>query len=243
MNIQDIKASASEHSPAILAGLAIASCVGAVVTTAIAAKKAETVRYQVVDDARTTMVNRVRARWRYYVPSALLVVTSVSSIVAMHSVQAQRLAIVDAAYAAASSQLVRWKNAVAEHADEETKERIEVAASGASDSTEVPSVLLVSGEIVLCYDEYTGRYFRSNVETLRRVENNINSMIIHDFAASLNDYYSAIGLEDVRMGDSLGWNTDRMLDLTFGTRLSDDGIPCLTVMFSLDPIESWSRLS
>jgi hypothetical protein len=84
---------------------------------------------------------------------------------------------------------------------------------------------------VLVLESYTGRYFRSTMEDLRKAENAINHTINHDLYATLSEFYAHIGLSSTAVSDNLGWNSDRLLELRFTTAIHD-GTPCIVFEYN-----------
>ena len=103
-------------------------------------------------------------------------------------------------------------------------------------------VIVLNGD-VLCYDAYAGRYFRSDVEKIRKAQNDINEQILHSNYASLSDLYQLIGLESTAVSEEVGWNTDKMLEIKFTTALTDDNKPCLVINFEVSPARQYFRFS
>lgn len=68
----------------------------------------------------------------------------------------------------------------------------------------------------LCCDLWSGRFFRSDAESIRRAFNDLNEQRLSDscFAASVNDLYYYLGLEPNEIGGEFGW------DNTFGEALN-----------------------
>lgn len=58
----------------------------------------------------------------------------------------------------------------------------------------------------LCYDRLSGRYFWSDIEVIRRAVNNLNADLLDMGFVSLNDYYDALELPNVKYGSSSGWH-------------------------------------
>ena len=58
----------------------------------------------------------------------------------------------------------------------------------------------------LFYDSWSGRYFKSSIEFLRRVINDLNYRLISEDWLDLNEFYYGLGLEPVKMGSMVGWN-------------------------------------
>ena len=53
---------------------------------------------------------------------------------------------------------------------------------------------------------------------------------------TLNDVYYALGLSNTKMGDDLAWSVeDGMIDFNFSSQLTEDGIPCLVVDYTIGP--------
>ncbi len=94
----------------------------------------------------------------------------------------------------------------------------------------------------MCFDMYTGRLFLSDMETLKKAQNDVNYDVLNNFYASLTDFYDKIGLAKTTTSDDVGWNSDKMLELTFSTTMSDDQRPCLAMTFAVEPIRNFHRI-
>ena len=81
----------------------------------------------------------------------------------------------------------------------------------------------------------------SSMETLRKVQNDMNKIILDDMYASLNDFYYRIGLDPMNLGEELGWTIDGLIELKFSSRLSEDGQPCLVVNYETLPRSDFYR--
>ena len=63
--------------------------------------------------------------------------------------------------------------------------------------------------------------------------NILNRRILSENYCSVNDYYEALGLDPIDVGEELGWNTDDgMIELHYSSQLTVDNQPCVV----LDPI-------
>ena len=102
-------------------------------------------------------------------------------------------------------------------------------------------VIVTGGGNVLCYDMYTGRYFQSDMETIKQAQNNLNHHILNNVYASLNDFYDMIGLSRIKTGDEIGWNSDKLMEIYFSTTMSDDQKPCIAIDFSVEPVRNYFR--
>jgi hypothetical protein len=88
----------------------------------------------------------------------------------------------------------------------------------------------------LCYEAFTGRYFLSDMETLRQAMNDVNATILHDGEACLSDFYVLVGLPMTTQSDLVGWNTDKLLELHFTAALTTDNRPCISMNYRVAPV-------
>ena len=102
-------------------------------------------------------------------------------------------------------------------------------------------VSIASGGEMLCYDTVSGRYFKSDIETLRRAENTLNQRLLNSSYVSLNEMYREIGLDEVKLGDDMGWVPDNMIDFRFSARLADNNQPCVVLDYKIDPKLDWRQ--
>ena len=95
----------------------------------------------------------------------------------------------------------------------------------------------------LCYDSITSRYFKCDIEKLRKVENMMNKRLLSEMYISLNEFYYEIGLNQTDIGDDLGWNIEEgLVDLEFSSQLAEDDTPCLVIGYRVSPRYSFRSL-
>ena len=163
---------------------------------------------------------------KIYVPVAVAGTLSFVCLLVSHRVSMRRQAAAEAAYRLAMTkmhdyiektrEIVGPKKAVTIH-DEVMKDK--VSKKPPRDN----QIILTGGGDVVCYDEHTGRYFRSNPETIRKAVNDLNLRLRDEMFLSLNEFYYEIGLGRVAMGDDLGWNIDRgAFEIEYTTMLLED---------------------
>ena len=87
----------------------------------------------------------------------------------------------------------------------------------------------------LCYDSLSGRYFKSSIEHIRRAQNDTNEEIIADWSVNLNTFYDFLGLNPIKLGENLGWNTNNILRLSFDSALTPSGEPVLVLDYEVYP--------
>ena len=80
---------------------------------------------------------------------------------------------------------------------------------------------------------YSGQYIRSDIETIRRVINDLNSDLLTEGELTLNDYYYALGLRQTTTGEQLGWkytgSKDEQLRIRFSAQITEKNEPCLVL--------------
>ena len=108
----------------------------------------------------------------------------------------------------------------------------DIAANPVSKS----NVIITGHGDSLIYDSWSGRYFVSDIEYVRRAVNGLNAEVIQEMWASVNDFYDFLNIPDIEAGSECGWNVDHRLDVVFSTQMADDGRPCLVIEYVQRPI-------
>ena len=61
-------------------------------------------------------------------------------------------------------------------------------------------------------------------------------MVSGDDYISLNEFYYALDLDGVSIGDDLGWNVARgLIELDFSAQLDTDNVPCIVIDYVVAP--------
>lgn len=231
----------SDNTPAILTAFGVAGVFSTAYLTHKATVKStrEITLYLLEkdEDYIWTKKELLELVWKHYIPPVAVALASVTCIVGAQAVNARRQAALIGAYTVVERAYNEYKDKVVETVGEkkEAVVREELAKDRIEASKQDSKQIVVSGVNVLCYDVLSGRYFQSDIETLRRAMNDINEQCINDQYASLNEFYSKVGLPTLPMGESLGWNTANMLELQFNYIGSEDGRPTLAVEFRDQP--------
>ena len=96
----------------------------------------------------------------------------------------------------------------------------------------------------MCKDSISGRYFRSDLDTIRKIMNELNRKMLIDNSISLNEYYSAIGLDNVKDGDYMGWSVDSgLIELNFDACIANDDEPCIVIDYNIIPFKGYNIYS
>lgn len=177
----------------------------------------------------------VRVTWKCYIPAAVTGAVSVACLVGASSTNARRNAALAAAYTISESALKDYKSKVVEVVGEKKEKEVRDAIAKEKiekDPVESKEIIITEKGETRCYDMLSGRYFKSDIDMLNKAINELNRRLIDQSYMSLNDFYYAIGLPEIKIGDALGWRVDQgLIELEFSAQLSGDGIPCLVMDF------------
>lgn len=238
---------AVDNSPAILTAIGVTGTV----STAYLTGKASVKAHRILEKQRRnisdlTLREETKLTWKVFIPPVASGAATITCIICATRIGTRRAAAMAAAYSVSEKAWSEYKEKVVERlgADKEEKIRTEIAQKRMDENPVVQrEVFITSNGDVLCYDTISGRYFTSNVEALRKAQNDINQRILMDMYASLYDFYDLIGLPTTPYSNEVGWNADVLLDLEFSTVLATDGRPCLSVEYRLFPIRGYNRLA
>lgn len=192
-----------------------------------------------------TWKDKALLTWKCYIPAAVSGVSTLAFIGVGHKISSKRTAALATAYSLTEVAFNEYKAKVVETLGEKkavdirdrvAEDRVNRTAKASSE------VLVVSDGEVLCFESFTGRYFKSSMEALRKAQNDINSQIINEGYASLNEFFNAVGIPYSGVGEELGWSTDEMLDLQFTSVLNQEGKPCLSVGYSRLPAKNYYKM-
>lgn len=247
--IHNAQLAVKKRSPEILTAIGIVGMVG----TTIMAVKATPKALQFIEEKKDELdceklspIETVKATWKCYIPATVTGVTSVACLIGASSVNARRNAALATAYSISKTALTEYQEKVVD-AIGEKKERA-IRDSIAKDKIEKNpvrnhEVIITEKGATLCYDSVFGRYFKSDIDTLKRAMNEMNrKMVSGDMYVSLNEFYSEIDLTPVDIGDRLGWNIDDgTVELDFSSQLAEDGTPCLVISYNVAPRYGYSN--
>lgn len=234
------------RSPEILTGLGVAGLfvtVGFAIKDTLKASKAIELKKEELGKEKLTPKETAETVWKYYIRTAVSGTASAACIVGAQNINSRRNAALATAYSLSETALREYKDKVVETIGERKEEAIrDSIAKDKIDKNPVTNreVIITGRGNCLCYESLTGRYFESDIELLRRAENELNKRLIYEMYISVNDYFEEIGLPTIEKWDDLGWNVnDDLLSFEYSTQLADDGRPCLVVSFRVAPKEDF----
>ena len=234
----------SDKSPEILIGFGLAGMLTSTVLAVKATPKALDILER--EDRELSKVDKVKLTWKCYAPAAVGYCVSAACIIGANSVNAKRNAVLAGAYKLSETALLEYRDKVTEVLGEEKEKEIrDSIAEDRVNKTERKGEVIIAGKgDTLCYDMHSGRYFKSNMDEIKRKLNEINYKLMQDNILSVNDFYDQIGLDPISTGYDFGWLVDDgLIRLYFTSTLTEDGQPCLAVHFDNMPRMGYDRLS
>lgn len=238
------------NSPTILTALGVTGAV----TSAFLTGKATVKATRIIDaseaeggtagEFKQRSKERITLVWKEYVPAVGMLALSVTCIIGANHIGSRRGAAVAAAYSLSEKAFAEYKDKVLEKmgTKDEQKVRDEIAQAHIDQRPTSREVIIVGGGNVLCFDAFSGRYFKSDVETIKKAQNDVNYNVLNNMYASLTEFYDKVGLPKTDMSDDFGWNCDRLMELELSACLTDEGDPAIHVTFRVAPISGYSRL-
>ena len=104
-------------------------------------------------------------------------------------------------------------------------------------------VIVTKAGETLCYDSLSGRYFKSDIEQIKKAVNELNKTMLRDMYVSLNEFYDELDLAHTDMGDQIGWKVDNgLVEVDFSSQIAEDGTPCIVIRFDMPPKYDYSKL-
>ena len=250
MNINNLAKSfafsCKKHAPEILTGVGIAGVITSfgmiVYATPKALKNIEEAKKEKefeYPEEDFTKIDTIKASWKCYVPAGITCAASIACIISANAVNAKRNAALVTAYTLSETAMKEYQSKVREKIGEKKEREIhdEIVSDKVKSKEVKKSEVVRAGKgNTLCYDLYTGREFYSSMEELKNGEIEANFQLIHEGWISLNDYYYAIGLDEVKGGRDVGWDAMKgTISVQYSSVLNANGEPCLAIDFHVEP--------
>ena len=247
--INDSKKFLGKHSPEILTGIGIVGMGCSIVNAVIATPKAMTLveqKKEQLDVNHLTPKETFLAVWKPYLPSALSFVASSACIIGASAVNYKRNAALGAAYALSERTLIRYRDKVIDTLGERKEREIrdKIAQDDVNNNQPSPKQVVVTSKgNTLCKDMISGRYFRSDIETIKQTINKLNRRLTYDHYISLNEFYGELGLDDIKNGDLMGWNLDNgLIEPNFNACITEENEPCIVFDVDISPKYDFDKL-
>lgn len=237
MNVQQILTNTNKtlnaNSPKIFTLLGIAGVISTSYLTGRASYKAALIIKSneetdgIEPDKNERYKKAVRLTWKLYIPPVTSGIATVGCIFGLSHVTSRRATAAAAAYAISEKMFGEYRDKVEEQIGKGKSQKIRDNIAQDKVANNSNQVIYVGKGLVLCCELFTRRYFRADMESLKKAENEINQMIFSEMYVMMSEFYNLIGLPNTSMSDYVGWDSSRELELFFSTTLSEDGEPCI----------------
>ena len=230
-----------KKSPTILTALAVSGVVGTAVMTARATIIASEDYHNRPEEEKARRKSEfVSDYWRHFVPPIIMGSGTIACIIAGHSISTRRNLALASAYTLAERSLSEYQKEVREVIGEKKEQairdnldrkRIEANPPGQNE------IIITGKGETLCFDQYSGRYFKSDIDKIRKIESNLNKRLMVEMFLSLNEFYYEVGLSPIPLGNDFGWNINEEgpIDIHYSAQLTDDDTPCLVLSYTIGP--------
>lgn len=229
------------NSPTILTGISVA---GVISTIALAIKGTSSAVY-VLNNEESARNEKLELRetielvWKLYIPTAASSIITIAAIIGSNHISTRRNAALLGLYSIVDTSLKEYQEKVIDLIGKR-KEGIlhdEIAQDKLDANPLEGREIIITGKgDYLFYDTLSGRYFRSDLETVRRIQNDFNELLFNDMFLPLNDLYDMLGLEVTELGRSTGWDVQNgKLEIRFSAKIATDGEPCIVLSYTVEP--------
>lgn len=243
----------TDNSPGILTGLGVAGTVTTVVlagrTAFLVGMDASTQYHEAVTEGEPLpehLLDRkhiVKTYWKEFVPAGVAGAVTVTAIVMANHIGSRRTAAITAAFKISEQLADEYKDRVIKTLGVKKEENMRSELSRERmDRMGGGDLIIVAGAESIFFDELSGRFFKAEMEKVRKAVNDINHKINNYYHASLSDFYDLIGLHKTTFSDEVGWNTDQLLEVRFTATLLPDDRPAISINYNATPIRGYDRL-
>lgn len=179
---------------------------------------------------------KIRLTWKDYIPPVLAASLTIGCIVGAQYINAKKLAYAASVIGVYQTMDKEQKQRIKDFLPEgEYKKFLEQEDKDIVSSHPIPSNIIVDGQSDICFDKLTGRYFASSKNRIHEMINEANASILRNGPMTINDFGAYLGLDDVKLGEEFGWDTDKLIQPKFSAVQLDDGRYVTVLDYVHDP--------
>ena len=216
-----------------------------VITTSILAVKATPKAMKLIDEAKIyndeelTVMETIKVAWKPYIPAVLTGVSTIACIFGINYLSHKNQASLMSAYALLDNSYKEYKNKVNELYGENAN--TEVRNSIVDDHLE--DTIEIEDEKMIFFDFQSMRQFTATMHHVMQAECAFLELLHNKGFASLNEYYSLLGIPPVSFGDNQGWfDMERIdpyhceeLEFHYDKAISKNGIEFICIDTNIPP--------
>lgn len=253
--LRNVGRTLSKNSPAILIGLSI---FGGVTAAVMAVKNAPDAKdeleevdrhYDEPQPTKEIVLEKAKIVTKYYGPAITVGVCAIVCAVSSLHISNRRLASYTSAYYITDAAYREFREQVQKQVGETKTKKIDSAIAQDHVDKNPPNeddIFWTGDGNTLFLDDYSGRYFYSDISAIREGINNITARILqrNEMYCSLNDFYREIHLADVGCGRDVGWNVDHLPSMSEpdAVWVSAKGRPCGVIVFNEPPTSKYDKV-
>jgi len=181
----------------------------------------------------------LKLTWKCYIPTAAVGVVTIACIIGAHNVHLRRNAALASLYSLTESAFKDYQAKVVETIgkNKELKVRDDISEDKIKHNPTGEAEIFFTGKgETLCYDVMSGRYFKTDIDKIKRAEYSLNRQLMSEMFISLNEFYDELGLSHIKLGEEMGWNIDKAsIEIRFSAQLTDNEEPCLVLNYEVVP--------
>lgn len=242
--LKDATGYLSKNSSAILTGCGIVG----IVVTAVTAVSAGIEIKEKLDDAyeendceELEPKEIVKTSWKSCVPVVASGAATAACFIGAQTINTRRNIMLASLYSMTANNFSEYRDAVVRKLGEKKEEEVrdEVSRKQLEDNPVSSSEVYITDGDTLCYDSWSGRYFRSSIEKIRAAVNAINHDLNSELTMPLNDFYFLLNLPTTKGGDKAGWNVDKPMQVYFSSQIAENNEPCIVVNYYTEPMDDY----
>lgn len=175
-----------------------------------------------------------------YAPSIISGVVSCGCILGSYRISSKRTAAIATAYELANSSLIEYQRKVVEKLGEkkEAELRHEINEEKLQKNPppeQLTNELVYTDDGCTLFTDFTGRYFRTNIDTARRAEKTISDRLKTEMYVPYNDFWWELGCGTKPIGDYLYFTVEKGIEMVFDYIKAPDGSSCTVIDFMNRP--------
>ena len=206
-----------ENGPSILTGLGV---VGLVSTVGLAIKAT----HDFDKEENKTKEDKFKSGVKHYWPVVVMGAGSIACIIGSNKMNMKRNLALAGALKLSESKFTevkdRWFGEKKEQNDEKCRNSTIIFGDGDID----------------CYDQLTGRYFKSSISKLHQAIDNVNELLYCGDSVELEDFYSFLDMDTPEICEDYVWQQRfGPVKLDLSSKLTEENKPVLVVDFDNRP--------
>jgi hypothetical protein len=207
--------------------LAIGAGIGVVSTAYLSAVAGYRTAHALEDaDPYEPLKEKARRVWTLYIPPATSGAVTIVCLAGVKRIDARKTFAAQTALALSQRAYEGYRAQVIDELGEKRDQGFLAGAAEKRISEKPPTSIITGSGTVLTCELWTGRYFNSDMQTLKSAVNEINAKMLRNDYATLDDFYYEIGLENTMISGQAGWEAAKLLELQFSSILHE-GKPVL----------------